>query len=140
MRMVSSRSLTRSGPSSSTPRPTWPSSTTSPTSPDRWPGTSVTASSNGPRTARISTSTSSPSSPLEQALAGVPQQFRKKLISAYLDLKKAVSERDPDTAGLKVGKFCEICLRLLQQVVIGSFTPFGKKIDNFADDCRKIIT
>ena len=55
-------------------------------------------------------------------------------------MKKAVSERDPDTAGLKVGKFCEICLRLLQQVVIGSFTPFGKKIDNFADDCRKIIT
>jgi hypothetical protein len=24
--------------------------------------------------------------------------------------------------------------------VIGSFAPFGKKIDNFADDCRKIIT
>jgi len=29
---------------------------------------------------------------------------------------------------------------LLQHVVTGIFTPFGKQIPNFADDCRKIIT
>ena len=30
--------------------------------------------------------------------------------------------------------------RLLQHVVTGAFTPFGKQIPNFADECRNIIT
>jgi hypothetical protein len=50
-----------------------------------------------------------------------------------------LSERDPDTTGLKIGKFCEVCLRLLQHVVTGTFTAFGKQIPNFADECRNII-
>jgi hypothetical protein len=41
---------------------------------------------------------------------------------------------------MSVGKFCEIALRLLQARVTGSHTAFGKRIDNFADDCRKLIT
>lgn len=42
--------------------------------------------------------------------------------------------------GLKVSKFCEVAIRLLQHVVTGTYTPFGKQIPNFADECRKIIT
>jgi hypothetical protein len=40
---------------------------------------------------------------------------------------------------MSAGKFCEIGLRLLQQEVLGSYIPFGKKIPNFADECRKLV-
>ena len=45
-----------------------------------------------------------------------------------------------DAAGLAAGKLCEVVLRFLQQKVRGTFTPFGKKIDNYADECRQLIT
>ncbi len=38
------------------------------------------------------------------------------------------------------GKLCEAAIRLLQQRSSGKHTPFGKKIPNFADECRNIIT
>jgi hypothetical protein len=76
---------------------------------------------------------------LETALAGVPTEFRSRLVTAYVALKDSIREGKNDLAGLNTGKFCEICLRLLQEVVTGSHTAFGKKIDNFADECRKII-
>lgn len=85
-------------------------------------------------------STSKPSSPLDVALAGVPATFRAKLISNYVGLKDAASEGRPDQAGVRAGKFAEVALRLLQHVVTGSFTPFGTPIQNFADECRKLIT
>lgn len=86
-------------------------------------------------------STPSPNtSPLEQALAGVSNEFRSKLVTAYLAIKAAaVLDRD-EVAGLNAGKFCEAVLRLLQKEVSGTFTPFGKQIPNFADECRAIIT
>jgi hypothetical protein len=61
-------------------------------------------------------------------------------VSSYLALKEAVREDRHDLAGLHVGKFCETALRLLQQVVTSSHTPFGKRIPNFADECRLIIS
>lgn len=79
-------------------------------------------------------------SPLDKALANVPAQFRKRLISAYEDLKRNHLERRYDAGGLAAGKFCEICLRLLQHVVTGASIPFGTKIPNFADECRKLVT
>ena len=85
-------------------------------------------------------STRKPESPLEPALAGVPAQFRKRLIAAYESLKRDHAEGRHEAAGLAAGKFCEIGLRLLQQVVTGSSTAFGTKIPNFADECRKLVT
>jgi hypothetical protein len=41
---------------------------------------------------------------------------------------------------MAAGKFCEIVLRLLQNTVHGSSVPFGKKIGNFSDECRRLIT
>jgi len=87
-----------------------------------------------------STSTKKPSSVLGTALANVPKSFRTKLISNYLDIKKNSLESRHDAAGLAVAKFCEVTIRLLQNKVHGTFTPFGTKIDNFADECRKLVT
>lgn len=83
-------------------------------------------------------STPRPSSPLQTALSGVPQPFRGKLTQAYEKLKHDHREGRYDSAGLSAGKFSEVALRLLQQQITGSFVPFGTKIANFADECRKL--
>jgi len=77
---------------------------------------------------------------LAAALANVPSAFRPRLIRTYLDLKKNCSEARYETAGLAAGKFCEVALRLLQEKVRGSSIPFGRKIENYADECRKLVT
>jgi hypothetical protein len=76
---------------------------------------------------------------LDRALAGVPDTFRRRLTSAYLDLKKGCAENRCDAAGLAGGRLCEVVLRFLQQRILGTFTPFGHKIQNFAEECRKLI-
>ena len=86
------------------------------------------------------TNTPTPSSLLEQALTGIPKRFRDRLLKAYTELKRNCIESRYDAAGISAGKFCEVCLRFLQERVLGSFTPFGAKIVNFADECRKIVT
>lgn len=85
-------------------------------------------------------STKSPNPILAAALANVSSTFRSRLIHAYLDLKKNCVEARYEAAGLAAGKLCEVVLRLLQEKVHGSFTPFGKKINNYADECRRLIT
>ncbi len=84
-------------------------------------------------------STRRPESPLEQALAGIPTQFRKRLITAYENLKRDHAEGRYEGAGLAAGKFCEVVLRLLQHAVTGSNTPWGVRVANFADECRKLV-
>lgn len=84
-------------------------------------------------------STKAPLSLLDTALVNIPKQFRTRLIKAYLDLKKNTQEARHDAAGMAVGKLCETALRLLQDKVQGRFTPFGTKINNYADDCRMLI-
>jgi hypothetical protein len=84
-------------------------------------------------------STKSPSPILAAALANVPGAFRSRLIHTYLDLKKNCVEARYWAAGLAAGKFCEVVLRFLQEKVHGSFTPFGTKINNYADECRKLV-
>lgn len=80
------------------------------------------------------------SSMLITAFAGVPTKIREKLIGSYLELKRNLAESRFDSAGLSAGKLCESGLRLLQQRTFGSYTHFGVKIPNFADECRKIIS
>jgi len=85
-------------------------------------------------------STPTPSPTLEQALANVPGKFRKKLIDSYLEIKRGLIEAKYDNVGLNAGKFCEIVIRLLQEQVFSKSTPFGEKIPNMADECRKLVT
>jgi hypothetical protein len=85
-------------------------------------------------------STKSPNPPLATALAKIPAAFRTRLVSTYTDLKKNSAESRYESAGLAAGKFCEVVLRFLQDRVLGSSTPFGTKIKNYADECRKLVT
>jgi len=85
-------------------------------------------------------STKSHSPVLDSALANVPNKFRSRLITTYFDLKRNWVESRHEAAGLSAGKFCEVVLRLLQNTVHGTHADFGTKIENFADECRKLIT
>lgn len=86
------------------------------------------------------TSTPTSDNRLEMALAGIPNEFREKLIKSYIELKRNLVEARHDAAGLSAGKFCETGLRFLQHRILGTHTTFGTKIANFADECRKIIS
>jgi len=77
---------------------------------------------------------------LDSAFAKVPAAFRSRIIKTYLDLKRNCVESRYEAAGLSAGKFCEVVLRHLQEEVHGKYTPFGKKIDNYADECRRLVT
>lgn len=77
---------------------------------------------------------------LNGALQGIEQPIRKRIVESYLDLKRNIAESRHDSAGLSAGKLCEAVIRHLQKQAFGSYTPFGTKIANFADECRRIIT
>ena len=77
---------------------------------------------------------------LDAALSGIQVKYRSRITAAYLDLKKNRLEGRIDTAGLSAGKFCEAVLRHLQFIVTGTSTPFNRRIPNFADACRQLIT
>jgi len=83
--------------------------------------------------------TSRNKSPLEVALAKIPDQFRSKIIKPFLDVKKRLAEGNDETLGLAAGKFCESILRFLQHEILKSFTPFGQQIPDFSAICRKLI-
>lgn len=83
--------------------------------------------------------TQKPRTPLEQALAKLPDAFRRRVIDSYLELKRRDADAQFDSAGLSAGKFCEVLLRLLQHEITGTHIPFGKKIPNLADECQKLI-
>lgn len=91
----------------------------------------------------LSTNTGSREAALTAALAAVPDRFRKRIVAAYLELRKRYAEARYDlawdTSGLSAGKFCEATLRFLQQQLTGGSTPFGQHIPNFADECRKLV-
>ncbi len=85
-----------------------------------------------------STNTGNNKPTLEQALGNVPDQFRKRLISAFLELRTRFREGKLDAAGLSAGKFCEAVLRLLQNQLTGTFVPFGQKIPNLVTACSTV--
>src|ERR1039457_4888185 len=85
------------------------------------------------------TDTPTPKSALHEALKGVSDKFRDRLIKAYNGLKRNCIESRFESAGLSAGKFCEVGLRLMQHRVTGSSTPFTSKISNFADECRRVV-
>lgn len=87
-----------------------------------------------------SMSTPKPKSPLDAALANVDSAFRGRIIKQFLALKTALAAGNDKAVGIEAGHVCETVLRLLQQEVHGNHTGFGKKIGNFGDECRRLIT
>lgn len=77
---------------------------------------------------------------LNNALKGIDKNIRKRLVESYIDLKRNLAESRHEAAGLNAGKLCEAAIRHLQVRAFGSSTAFGKKIPNFADECRKVIS
>lgn len=75
---------------------------------------------------------------LEAALAGVSEPFRSKLISSYLGVRDAFASSDHDAAGLRGGVFAEVVLRLLQQLLTGTHTPFGTQLPPFENEVRRL--
>lgn len=80
---------------------------------------------------------------LESALGNVDKKFRPRIIKEYLDIKKRYSraavDQEFDSTGISTGKFVETVLRFLQVHLTKNFIPFGTHINNFADECRKLI-
>src|SRR5450755_944779 len=72
------------------------------------------------------------------ALGALPADFKRRLIDAHVSLKEAFIEGQYDACGLRAGKFCEVAIRLLQRELTGTHTPFGTKLPNFTDECRKL--
>ena len=83
-------------------------------------------------------STNTPLPALDAALASVPADFRRRLVEGYAKVKAAWSGQQYDAVGLRAGKFCEVVLRLLQEELTGSHTPFGTPITNFTEECQKL--
>lgn len=81
-------------------------------------------------------STPKPKSPLQDALANVPTDYRNRIIKSYLELKARQAEAKHDAAGVSAGKLCETVVRLLQHELKKTVTPFGQQISNFAGECE----
>ena len=81
-------------------------------------------------------STPKPKSPLQDALANVPTDYRNRIIKSYLELKVRYTEAKHDAAGVSAGKLCETVARLLQHELKKPVTPFGQQISNFAGECE----
>jgi hypothetical protein len=83
-------------------------------------------------------STAKPDIGLEDALSNVNASFRTRLVTAYNGLKRAFVEGNHDACGLRAGRFCEVAIRLLQEVLTATHTPFGTRIENFKTECDNL--
>lgn len=84
-----------------------------------------------------STATANPVD-LRTALAAVPEPFLTRIVDGYLSIKTAFADSAFDAAGLRVGALAETLLRLLQQELTGTHTPFGQQLPPFASECLRL--
>ena len=75
---------------------------------------------------------------LADALAGIGNTFRGRLLKSYNGLKTAFAEGNFDACGLRAGRFCEVLLRWAQVELTGKYTPFGTQISNFKAECEAL--
>jgi hypothetical protein len=75
---------------------------------------------------------------LDGALATLDASLRTRLLERYRDLKAAFARGDYDACGLRVGRLCEIIVRIVQHELTATHTPLGEKIQNFTDECRRL--
>jgi hypothetical protein len=83
-------------------------------------------------------STRKPKSPLIDAFSALPPDFRSRLAKTYSELKTRHREGKHESAGLSAGKLSETVLRLLQNDLTGSHTPFGQPLPNFISECERL--
>lgn len=76
----------------------------------------------------------------KDALLGIPDPFRSKILSNFYQVKKNFAEGRDEPAGMASAHFCEVVIRFLQKEVTGNNIAFNRSIGNFADECRKLIT
>jgi hypothetical protein len=81
---------------------------------------------------------STPSAPLDDALASLPAAFRSRIPTVYLEMRSAYRRGEYDLCGLKAGKFCEVLLRYLQHDLTATYTPFGTRLPDVAQLCRDL--
>ena len=81
-------------------------------------------------------STPRPKSTLDGALAKVPTAYRSRIVRYYLELKARHAEGKLDAAGVSGGKLCESTVRLLQDQLGKTVTPFGQQITNLQAECE----
>jgi len=81
-------------------------------------------------------STAKPKSPLGDALANVPIEYRSRITKSYLELKSRHAEGKHDAAGVSAGKLCESVVRLLQHELKKPVTPFGQQLSNVPGECE----
>jgi hypothetical protein len=84
------------------------------------------------------TNTNDPKQTLDAALSGLPADFRRRLVDRYIDLRSELAKGKADTVGMRAAYFAETLIRFLQDHLTGTHTPFGTRITNFTDECRKL--
>ncbi len=82
--------------------------------------------------------TQSPKFNLEHALSSIPTSLRKRLIKNYSTLKNQALEAQHDTIGHQAGKLAEVLLRILQNILTGTYTPLNTGLSNFKGECEKL--
>lgn len=85
-----------------------------------------------------SSATGSDAAALNAALGNIPDQFRKKIVEAYLDLKHRGRVGDAKGAASAHTHFCESVLRFLQEALTGTHIAFGVHVKDFQAECRKL--
>ncbi len=82
--------------------------------------------------------TKHPSPDIELALSSIPTSLRKRLVSNYSTIKNQALENQHDTIGHQAGKLAEVLLRILQNILTGTYIPLSKGLSNFKGECEKL--
>jgi len=73
---------------------------------------------------------------IDDALSVLPKKLRKQLISYYMEMKTAYLCGNYDTCGVRAGKFSEILIRCLQQLIEGHYSPLADRLDVYKESQR----
>lgn len=83
-------------------------------------------------------STQNPKHDLELALPKLPSALRKRLIKNYSTLKNQALEGQHDTIGHQAGKLAEVLIRIVQNILTGTYTPLSQGLGNFKSECEHL--
>lgn len=75
---------------------------------------------------------------LEKALSSLPHALRNRLVKNYSTLKTQALESQHDTIGHQAGKLAEVILRILQNILTGTYIPLSNSLNNFKAECEKL--
>jgi hypothetical protein len=67
----------------------------------------------------------------------LPKELVGKLFFHYSEIKNHFRLGRHENNELNGSKYCEIVFRILEHIIHGHYTPLGKQIKQFTDQCRK---